>query len=423
MSKLIGLLDCNNFYASCERVFNPGLRRKPVVVLSNNDGCVVARSNEVKQLGIPMGAPIFQIQPLVQQHQIKVYSSNYALYGDLSQRVMQTLAQFTPEVEVYSIDEAFLNLSISNHSDLTHHIQQIKATVNQWTGIPISIGVAPTKTLAKIANRVAKKHPEANGIFTLNDPNTQQEVLSQIEVGDIWGIGRQWSKRLNHQGIETALQLRDANEHLIRQQMGVVGERIVLELRGLSCLPLELCPQTAKSRMVSRSFGQPIECLVELKEAIATYTTRAALKLRQDDLATNLMTVFLSTNRFKPNEPQHNPSMGLELPVATNDTAELIHYALKLTERLYQQGYRYQKAGVLLSGLVPAHQTQGNLFDDPTKRERSQRLMSAIDQINQRFGSDTLQFAAAGLKKPWAMRAAMRSPRFSTRWDELLEVS
>lgn len=367
-----------------------------------------------------MGAPLFQLQSLIQQHNIQVYSSNYALYGDLSQRVMLTLEQFTPDIEVYSIDEAFLGVSGVSENDLPAHLLHIRETVKQWTGIPVSIGVAPTKTLAKVANRMAKK---SSGVFTLLDPGIQNEVLSQMDVADLWGIGRQWTKLLKQHGIETVLQLRDTNERWIRQQMGVVGERIVWELRGLSCLPLEQCPPPAKSRMVSRSFGQPIESLTELKEAIATFTAKAGVKLRQADLSANLFTVFASTNRFKPEEPQYRNSIGVELPVATNDTAELARYAMQLTERLYRDGYRYKKAGVLLTGLVPAQLQQGNLFDDPTRRARSQRLMSAIDQINQRYGSETVQFAAAGLKKPWAMRAALRSPRFTTRWDELLVVA
>jgi DNA polymerase V len=418
---MFALIDANNFYTSCERVFNPKLNGKPIVVLSNNDGCVVARSNEVKALGVKMGIPVFQIRPLIEQHHIQVYSSNYSLYGDLSQRVMATLGEFTPEIEVYSIDEAFLMLP--NVQDWNDYLHQIQATVKRWTGIPVSIGVAPTKTLAKIANHLAKTTPDAAGVFTLLDTATQERMLSQVKVSDVWGIGRQWAKRLKQHGIETALQLREANEWQIKQRMGVVAMRIVLELRGLSCLPLELCPPPKKMRTVSRSFEHPVESRAELKEAIATYTSRAAAKLRGDNLIAGVLTVFVMTNQFIHNEPQYQNSASISLPVATNDTAELIHYAMRATDTIFRKGYRYKRAGVNLTELIPDTIEQRNLFDDLNKRERSRQLMQVIDNINRKFGSETVRYATTGLKRDWQMKAVCRSPRFTTRWDELAEVS
>jgi len=417
---MFALCDCNNFYASCERVFNPKLRREPVVVLSNNDGCVVARSNEAKALGVKMGTPVFQLRSLIDTHCIRVYSSNYALYGDLSQRVMATLGEFSPDIEIYSIDEAFLTLSEVH--DWNAYLQQIRSTVKQWTGIPISIGHAPTKTLAKIANQWAKTNPDTNGVFTLLDEVAQEQVLAQVEIGKVWGIGCQWAKCLQQQGIETALQLRNTNEWQIKQQMGIVAMRTLLELRGISCLPLEQCPPPKKMRTVSRSFGQPVESVTELKEAIATYTSRAAAKLRGDNLAAGVLTVFVMTNRFIPDEPQYQNSVSVSLPVSTNDTAELIHYAMRATDAIFREGYRYKKAGVSLTELMPANFVQRNLFDNPDKRERSRQLIQVIDEINQRFGSETLRYAATGLKRDWQMKAAFRSPRFTTRWDELVVV-
>jgi len=420
--------DANNFYFSCERVFRPDLEGKPVLVLSNNDGCAVARSNEVKALGIKMGAPLHQIRPLVQQHNIQVFSSNYTLYGDLSNRVMLTLQEFSPDVEVYSIDEAFLKLT--DRPDLEERLHTIRQTVRQWTGIPLSLGAGPTKTLAKIANEYAKQHPETGGVCLLNDPEQQRSLLSETEVSEVWGIGRQWTKLLNQQGITTALQLRDANEWWVKQEMGVVGMRTVLELRGMPCLSLELCPQPRQSRMVSRSFGRPVELLEELKEATlavtpkahAHYTGRAAVKLRRDELNAQALMVFIQTNRFASREPQYENALTLELPVPTNDTGELTHYALRGLERIYRTGYCYKKAGVLVSGLVPAAQVQQGLFDDPTRRERSRQLMGVLDALNKKYGTGTVRYGVEGFKQDWQMKAGRRSPRYTTNWKELLEV-
>lgn len=413
--KTYALVDCNNFYASCERVFNPKLEGKPIVVLSNNDGCAIARSQEAKALGIEMGAPLFQIQPIVQRHQVRVLSSNFALYGDLSARVMATLVQFTPEIEIYSIDEAFLDLS--GLTQLVDYAQQIRSTVKQWTGIPVSIGIAPTKTLAKVANRIAKRRVDANGVFDLTDKTLQEEVLAQTAVEDVWGIGRKSGRRLRTHCISNALQLRHANEQWIQTQLGVMGLKTVLELRGISCLSLQSCPAAKHARTVSRSFGRPVESLAELKAAVATYTSRAAEKLRFDGQAAKVLTVFLMTNRFHQDEPQHFDSTYVELPVATSDTAELIGYASKAIAAIYREGYRYKKTGVTLTELVAANSFQGSLFDT-TNRERSHQLMQVIDRINQKLGANTIAFAATGLRQSWG-RKEMRSPHYTTCWEEI----
>src|SRR5215475_13662811 len=346
MTALFALIDCNNFYVSCERLFQPTLLGKPVVVLSNNDCCVIARSDEAKAHGIPMGLPAFKLADLAKQHSIEVYSSNYTLYGDLSARVMTTLTQWTPDVEVYSIDEAFLQFSLVPPDALTAYGQAIRATIYQWTGIPVSIGIGPTKTLAKLANRLAKRAGEAQGVVALTSPSQIEATLAQTPIEDIWGIGRGYTRRLHAHEIRTALQLCHVSDRWVRQELGIVGLRLVWELRGISCLPLELCPPPKQSLMVSRSFGRPITTLVEMREAVATYITRAAEKLRRYHVAAGVLTVFLMTNRFA-DEPQYSNSVTMSLPVATQDTAELIKYALRGVEQISREGYRYQKAGVI----------------------------------------------------------------------------
>lgn len=421
MNRCIALVDCNNFYVSCERVFAPKLEGQPVIVLSNNDGCAVARSAEAKALGIKMGTPVFQMQDLIKRHQIRVFSSNYALYGDLSNRVMHTLQNFTPEVEVYSIDEAFLGF-LGDVSEAA--LWTMRETIRRWTGIPTSIGLATTKTLAKIANRQAKGR---DGVYKLEDPET---VLAELPVGEVWGIGRQSAKKLKRYGVETALDLQRADLRWIRRQMGVVGVRIVQELRGIPCLPLERVPQPRKSCRVSRSFGRPVTTLAELSEAIATHTARAAHKLRRDNLAASLLTVFIATNRFSQTDPYYSNAATIGLAAPTNDTRTLTQAALTVLKPLYEAGLsssftgevRYQKAGVCLTELSPANQVQQTLFDKPQDLEKARRLMTAIDALNRQFGAGTVRYGAEGLYQPWQTRIRQRSPRYTTRWDELLRV-
>ncbi|MCS6293365.1 MAG: Y-family DNA polymerase [Nitrospira sp.] len=417
MPPIFALVDCNNFYASCERVFNPRLEGKPIVVLSNNDGCVVARSNEAKALGIAMGVPEFQIRSLLQAHQVQVFSSNYTLYGDMSQRVMETLEQFCPDLEVYSIDEAFLSLSGFTSRDLTEYGRTIRTTVKRWTGLPVSVGIAETKTLAKIANRVAKRTPDTNGVFDLLACSDRDALLGRVPVEDVWGIGRNLTRLLNQHGIMTALQLREADDQWIRKHLGIVGLRLVMELRGISCLDLEECPAPRQSLTCSRAFGQLISTLADMEEAVSSYTSRVAEKLRRERLAATVMTVCLTTNEFKEG-PQYSNALTLKLSVATDSTSDLIRSALQGIRTIYREGYRYKKAGVILTGLVPVSQIQTDLFDYQD-REKSKRLMSALDAINHRWGADTLHYASSGISKAWKTQFQYRSPAYTTDWTAL----
>jgi DNA polymerase V len=416
MGTIFGLVDCNNFYASCERVFNPKLEGKPIIVLSNNDGCVVARSNEAKAVGVKMGVPAFEIRDLIEANHVRVFSSNYTLYGDMSQRVMETLHEFTPEVEIYSIDEAFLNLSGFEQVDLTDYGRKIRARVKQWTGLPVSVGIAGTKTLAKIANKLAKKTPDAGGVVNLLDPAKHAEALAKIAVEDVWGIGPGFSRTLRARGIETALQLRDADDRWIKKRMGIVGLRTVWELRGMSCIDLEACPPVRQGMTVSKLFGRPLDAISDVKEAIATYISTAAEKLRKENLAAGVLTVFLFTDRFK--DPYFARSTTLPLPVPTNDTRELFRHALHGVDVLFRPGTQFKKGGVTLTEITDAHHIQGNLFYT-LDHDRSSRLMSALDRINAKLGPNSLKFAVAGLNPKWTVKACHRSARYTTHWDEL----
>ncbi len=416
---VFALVDCNNFYVSCERVFNPKLEGRPVVVLSNNDGCIISRSNEAKALGIKMAVPFFEVRDLIQKAGVQIYSANFTLYSDISRRVIDTLAQFTPEYEVYSIDEVFLNLSGFERAGLVDYAHQIVGTVKQWTGIPISIGIASTKTLAKLANRLAKKRPELGGVMDWTAVSNPDEELSQIGVGDIWGIGPSHERKLEEWGLHTVLQLRNADEKLILKRMGVVGQRIVFELRGISCLPMEMVRSTRKSVVCSRSFGRPVEKLEELKEAVAEFTSQAAETLREDQLSASCLTVFFITRPHSEQARTHSSTV--ELPVATDSTPELIRLALQGTEKIFSPGGVFKKAGVVFGGLVPANEVQADIFDNQN-RLRSKKLMQALDEINSKIGGNALRYGATGLAQSWKMKSGYRSRRCTTRWDELLEA-
>lgn len=421
MPPIFALVDCNNFYASCERVFNPKLIGQPIVVLSNNDGCIVARSNEAKALGIGMGVPEFQVRSLLRAHQVHVFSSNYTLYGDMSQRVMETLGQFCPDLEVYSIDEAFLSMVGFERRDLTEYGRQIRRTVKQWTGIPVSVGIAETKTLAKIANRMAKRTPDTGGVFDLLACPDRDTLLDRVAVEDVWGIGRNHTHMLKQHGITTAFQLREVDDQWIRKRMGIVGLRLVMELRGVSCMDLEQCPAPKQSLTCSRAFGTLINTLEEMEEAISVYTSRVAEKLRREQLTATVLTVCLTTNEFREG-PQYNNSLTLNLPVVTDSTSELIGCALQGIRAIYRDGYLYKKAGVILTGLVPATQSQADLFDSKD-RGKSNRLMSALDSINNRWGAGTLHYASSGIIKAWKTQFHRRSPAYTTDWDALPVVT
>jgi len=418
VKEIFALVDCNNFYASCERVFSPKLQGKPVVVLSNNDGCVVARSNEAKALGIGMGVPAFEVEDIIRKNGVEVFSSNYALYADMSSRVMQTLSSFTPDIEIYSIDEAFLNLAGFSRS-LTDYGIEIRRTVKQWTGMPVTVGTARTKTLAKIANRIAKKSAKANGVLDLTDCSCLDSVLAGTPVEKVWTVGIKTALKLKAAGIKTALALRDADINWIKHKFGVVGVRTVYELRGISCYALEQNPPAKKSITVSRMFGRPVESIEELKEAIANYASRAGEKLREQGLAAGVMTVYVTTSRFI--KDRYFNSCTVEFAVATSDTIELIRNACRCMERLYRRGCAFKKCGIIFNGLVPENQIQKGLFDN-VDRLKSQRLMRAIDTINARLNSPLL-WAAEGLEQSWEVKFKRRSCRYTTRWDELPEVA
>ncbi|TCS32899.1 DNA polymerase V [Paucimonas lemoignei] len=419
--KVYALVDCNNFYVSCERVFNPALEGRPVVVLSNNDGCAVARSNEVKALGVPMGAPWFQLKDLAKQHGIVALSSNYTLYADMSNRVMTILRDFSPHVEVYSIDESFLCLDglagLWKSYDALG--QAIRQRVRQWVGLPVCVGIAPSKTLSKLANHLAKKKPEFNGVCDLTTL-TEAELcryFSALDVGKVWGVGRQIAKRLSYLGIDTVQTLRDAEPKLMRQHFGVVMERTCNELRGLSCLSLEEVLPPKKQIVSSRSFGTMVTRPDELREAVSSYMARAAEKLRHERSICGAIHVFVQTNRFRQQDAQYHNGVTIPLTEATSDTRRMTAAALYGLRRIYRPGYSYKKAGVMLLDLIPETVRQASLFREPD--ERSEKVMQVLDGLNRDYGRNTLYLASCGIQQRWSMLAQNRSPRYTTRWDEL----
>ena len=415
--KLFALVDCNNFYASCERVFQPSLRNKPVVILSNNDGCIVARSNEAKELGIPMGAPFYQLKDVIENRGVRVFSSNFQLYGDMSQRIMNSLRSFTLDVEVYSIDEAFLKLDFE--PQLYNRALEMRTKLYQWTGIPTSFGIAPTKTLAKLANQIAKKEIK-EGVFELTCPSSIDAVLKKLPIQEIWGISSGFGRRLHKMGIYSGLELKNADPKRVRKCLGVVGERIVYELCGRSCLALEdVVPK--KNILSSRSFRSPLTELEPIQEAIANYAARAAQKLRKQKSKAQGLYVFLNTNHFRKDEPQYANGATLGFDFPTSDTREVIHHGKKLLALIYQKGYRYHKCGIMLLDLIHEKIEQENLF---LKRacSKGDRLMKTVDQINCSMGSNTLFFAAQGIDRRWKMRCDQSSPRYTTSWKDLPKV-
>jgi DNA polymerase V len=423
MGQAFALVDCNNFYVSCERVFDAGLTRRPVVVLSNNDGCVVARSPEAKALGITMGVPLFKIRHLVEAHGVKVYSSNYALYGDMSQRVMGVLQSFTPDVEIYSIDEAFMQLGGCRYGTPRAPGElgrEIRERVRHDTGVPVTIGIAETKTLAKLANHLAKNSQKAEGVLDLTHSPYKEVALERTPVEEVWGVGPAYSKLLKQQGIRTALQLRDVDTRWARQAMTVVGARVVMELRGVSCLPLEVCPPSKKSLTCSRSFGKSTPALSDLREAVAYFTTRVAEKLRGGRLAAGVITVFVHTDRFADG-PQYYNAGTHTLAYPTDSTQELLGCALDALERIFREGFNYRKAGVMLNSLSPSDQLTLRMFGDE-KAERFRQVLVAVDQINRRWGRDTVRFATANPDGNWRTKIERRSPRYTTRLQEVLVI-
>jgi DNA polymerase V len=418
--KVFALVDCNNFYASCERVFNPNLKKRPIVVLSNNDGCIVARSNEVKALGIPMGVPYFKQKAVIKKHNVAVFSSNYQLYGDISQRVMDSLRRFASDMEVYSIDEAFLRLDYLQPRNLNEYCKTIRAKVLQWTGIPVSIGIGPTKVLAKVANHVAKKQTDG-GVFDIRSKQAQAEILKTLEIKKLWGIAGRWAERLACLGIYKASELRDANPSIIRKRLSVVGERILRELKGQSCIDLEDI-QPKKNIMSSKSFGDPLTKKEPIEEALSNYAARACEKLRKQNSRAQAVYVFVQTNGFRETDKQYSNSITCTLAIPTSDTRIIIGAAKYCLNKIYKPGYRYKKVGIMLLDLIPASLEQGNLFTE-TNHHPGAHLMNVMDQINDNHGPDTLFIGAQGISREWKMRCELRSPRYTTQWDELLRVS
>jgi DNA polymerase V len=415
---MLALADCNNFYASCERVFQPQLENKPILVLSNNDGCVIARSNESKTLGIKMGVPVFQIKNIIKQHNVQVFSSNFTLYGDLSKRVMSTMRQEVKQMEVYSIDEAFMDFS-GEGSPLEKGIT-LKQKVQQHVGIPISIGIAPTKTLCKVAGLIAKKHTKT-GVFVLQDKAIIERALKWLPVEDLWGVGRKNARMLQSVGIKTAYDLCRADDSWIRRRLSVVGLRMVKELRGVPCFPLEENASRKKNICTSRSFGKTVKNIESLKEAVSTYATNCAYKLRKQKSCATRISVFIHTNPFKPTDKQYKGFTSFILDTPSNDSIEMVRLALEGLEKIYRSDCIYKKAGVIVSDIVPQQQQQLSLFDT-LNRKKHQSIMTTLDNINDKLGKDKVRLAVQGSGRQWKMKQEQLSPCYSTRIDEALKV-
>jgi len=417
---VFGLIDCNNFYASCERVFNPSLNGKPVVVLSNNDGCVIARSSEAKLLGIPMGEPAYKLKELIENNQVTVFSSNYVLYGDMSHRVMSTIGSFVPEMEIYSIDEAFLLLNGFELHNLKEFGEKIVRTTTRNTGIPVSMGIAPTKTLAKVANKFAKKYKNYNGVCIIDTDEKRKKALKLLEIGDVWGIGRRYAKKLQYYSINTAWDFTQRSKSWVRHTMGVTGERTWMELNGTPCIEMDHST-TKKSICTSRSFGERLTELEAISEAVANFTASCAEKLRKQHTQASVIMVFLHTNSFATNQPQYSNQTVIQLPVPTNDTSELINFALQGLKSIFAKGYRFKKAGVIVSEITPERPLQGNLFDT-RDREKHNRIMTVMDSLNESYGKQKVKIAAQGFDRKWKLKNEKLSPCYTTQLKDILEV-
>lgn len=413
------LVDGNNFYVSCERVFDPRLEGRPVIVLSNNDGCAVARSNEAKALGVKMGDPWFKLKDLARKHGIIALSSNYALYANMSNRMMSVLAKYSPDQEIYSIDECFLGMDGFGHYDLVAHAQAMRRQVKQWVGIPVCVGIAETKTLAKLANHCAKKgHAGADSVcdFGRMSASEKSNLFARIDVGEIWGIGRQLSKQLIARRIETVEALRTADSKTLRREFSVVMEKIVAELNGERCIGLEEVAPTKQQIMSSRSFGTYITDIESLQEAVASYIGIAAAKLRRQGSVAGMVEVYIRTSPFRDDLPQYAKSLTVPLPTPSDDTLRLTRAALWGLRRIYRPGFEYQKAGIMLMDLVPVGIRQQDLF---SAARNNDALMKVVDRINRVWGRGTMRSAAEGTAKTWSMRRERMSSRWTTRWDEL----
>jgi DNA polymerase V len=417
IKQIFALADCNSFYASCEKVFKPSLDGRPVIVLSNNDGCVIARTAEAKALGISGFEPVFKYREIIDKNNVAVFSANFTLYGDLSSRVMATLRQFTPEMEIYSIDEAFLSLSGMN-IDREKYCRNIRNVVKQWTGIPVSIGIGPTKTLAKLANRFAKKDPALDGVLDLTDHSRLDVFLEKTEVKDIWGVGRKHSKFLNRHGIQNALQLSQADDNWVRKHLTVTGLRTVEELRGHPCIQGDEAPPPKQCIMTSRSFGRDIHAKEDLEQAAAEFTAMCAEKLRKQRSKASLLTLFIASNSFR-DEPQYSNSVTLSLSEPTDYTPRLLELTRRGLKSIFKPGYSYKRAGVMLSGIGPGNTVQLDLLGSCRESPGEYRIMQAVDAVNARTGRGSLKYAAAGTDRPWRMNQGKLSPRYTTNWPDV----
>lgn len=422
--RAIALIDVNNFYVSCERVFNPKLHHKPVVVLSNNDGCAVARSNEVKALGVNMAAPWFKFKDLAKQHDIQAYSSNYALYADMSNRVMSILRQFSPEQEVYSIDESFLDLTGFQSRDLIAYGQAMRQRILQWTGLPVCVGIGNTKTLAKLANHCAKKRPVFNGVCNLNLLSHQQcnALFNEIDVSEVWGVGRRLSVKLKALGVHTVLDLKQANDEHMRQLFSVVMQKTIQELNGIACIDLEHTRPDKKQILSSRSFGYPVSDYQSLVESISLYMRRATEKLRAQSAYAGVVHVYIRTSPFKEHQSFYSNGLTVAMPSPSNDTRQLTNVALWILKQIYKPNYQYVKAGVMLDNLMPNAGLQQDMFSQATNANQSSQLMRVLDAINKRMGRETIKLASEGFNKPWKMKQENKSPHYTTNWHDLIKA-
>lgn len=420
MTSPIALIDCNNYYVSCERAFDSSLVGVPVIVLSNNDGCAIARSAEAKALGIKMGDPAHHLRDLIRRHDIQVRSSNYTLYGDMQRRVLAACQAFVRDFEIYSIDEIFLDLTGFDDRDLVDHAHRLRAQVLRWTTIPTCVGIADTKTLAKLANAAAKKQPRFGGVADLRDERLRQDVMRAFPVGDVWGVGKATAMKLAALGVTTAAGLRDMPMKQARGVGTVVLERLVAELRGIPANAVEAVEPQRKGMAVTRSFGTPVTDFDGLMGALSQYALRAGEKLRNHGLVAGRLTAFFHTNKHKPDRPQYAGSRAVALHPMTSDSLELIAAARRCAERAWRDGYAYTKAGILLDDLTAANDRPRTLFEADT--EKRDRLMAALDEVNGRFGTFTAVTAGQGFKRQWRLRSEMRSPAWTTRIDEVPTV-
>ena len=416
---MFALVDCNNFYASCERVFNPNLQHKPIVILSNNDGCIISRSDEAKKLGIPMGAPIFKYRSLIANHDVKVFSSNYSLYGDMSSRVMSILKQFTPDIQVYSIDESFLKLEGFEDYNLTDYGMLMKNRILKWTGIPTCAGIAPTKALSKVANKIARKYPnQTNGVYVIDTEAKRVKALKWTKIKDIWGIGKKLSNRLATKGCKNAYDFTQLPESWVKSNMSVVESRLQRDLLGTPTLDLEI-QKSKKSIATTRTFEKPLKELDKVKERISTFAFVSGEKLRRQNSHCHMIIVILRSNYFREDLKQHYATKVISLPYPTNSSLVLSNYAIKAIEEVFKSGIAYKKAGIILTGLVPSNNYQLNIFD--WENSNHQPLMKAIDKINYRF-SNKIKLANQDLKKTWKMKQDHLSPNYTTNLQDIIKV-